>query len=106
MAAAAAAVLPPRQKTKEDKKRARGEQEENRRPTTEEPFSPTIYSIPAECAACTESYSGADELCRITCGHVFHAEVRQDRPWGGKWYTFFLSEWPCPPPTAPVSMVL
>ncbi len=68
-------AAPPNKKTK-DREHVRGA-EENHRPMAES-FSPTtMHSIPTGCAACADSFCGGDELCRIPCGHVFHAEVRQ-----------------------------
>jgi len=81
---------PPNKKTK-DQEQVRGAEVKDR-PMAESYSPTTIYSAPAGCAACAESFCGGDELCRIPCGHVFHAEVRrysrrgETDHYGGKWY--------------------
>lgn len=40
-------------------------------------FSWITSATPAGCMVCLDSYKAKDRVCRIPCGHVFHAEVRQ-----------------------------
>eukprot|EP00903_Cladosiphon_okamuranus_P008118 g7819.t1 len=68
---------PPPSETKDDESCEETKEDQQRETTTAKTtgsFSWTPTATPTECMVCLESYTAGDRVCRIPCGHAFHAE--------------------------------